>query len=149
MLCKLLSMVRLKECPSLIGTHFQTVQNQSDCNMNCFEGYFFFTILMAIVGLEKSHFPSPLWLFPHVTIAFDNSRLFISFISHIFQPPKELYIQIRVLVPSGDIMTDNGPVTLSSVGDTLFLRRYVIYSHDGYLEVVIKILQKNQWIPML
>ena len=29
-----------------------------------------------------------------------------------------------MLVPSGELMTDNGPVNLSAVGDTLFLRRF-------------------------
>jgi len=39
------------------------------------------------------------------------------------EPPKELFIQVRVLVSCGEIMTDNGPVNLSEVGSTQFLRR--------------------------
>ena len=39
------------------------------------------------------------------------------------EPPKELFIQVRVMVSCGEIMTDNGPVNLSEVGSTQFLRR--------------------------
>lgn len=42
----------------------------------------------------------------------------------LLQPPKELLIEIRVLIPCGEIMTDKGPVNLSQVGDTQFLRRF-------------------------
>ena len=69
--------------------------------------------------------------FSHTISLFSTLSVFLDFIYvfclYIPQPPKELYIVVRVLVPSGDIMTDNGPVNLSSVGDTLFLRRYSIY----------------------
>ena len=34
-----------------------------------------------------------------------------------------------MLVPSGELMTDNGPVNLSAVGDTLFLRRFDYVLH--------------------
>lgn len=43
---------------------------------------------------------------------------------HFFQPPKELLIQIRVLVPCGEIMTEYGPVNLSLKGSEQFVRRY-------------------------
>jgi hypothetical protein len=39
------------------------------------------------------------------------------------QPPKELLIQIRVLVPCGEIMTEYGPVNLSLKGSEQFVRR--------------------------
>jgi hypothetical protein len=40
------------------------------------------------------------------------------------QPPKELLIQVRVVQSCGEIMTDNGPVDLTEVGSTYFLRRF-------------------------
>jgi hypothetical protein len=46
----------------------------------------------------------------------------------LLQPPKELLIEIRVLIPCGEIMTDKGPVNLSQVGDTQFLRRFHAHS---------------------
>jgi GINS complex subunit 1 len=39
------------------------------------------------------------------------------------EPPKELFIQVRVVKNSGEIMTDNGPVDLREVGSSHFLRR--------------------------
>jgi hypothetical protein len=51
----------------------------------------------------------------------------------LLQPPKELLIEIRVLIPCGEIMTDKGPVNLSQVGDTQFLRRfYTLKYFDFY-----------------
>lgn len=38
------------------------------------------------------------------------------------EPPKDLFIEIRVLVPCGEIYTENGPVSLDK-GSTHFLRR--------------------------
>lgn len=43
---------------------------------------------------------------------------------HFLQPPKELLIQIRVLVPCGEIMTEYGPVNLSLKGSEQFVRRF-------------------------
>jgi GINS complex subunit 1 len=40
----------------------------------------------------------------------------------LLQPPKELFVEVKVMEDCGEIMTENGPVQLSR-GTTHFLRR--------------------------
>ena len=43
------------------------------------------------------------------------------------QPPKDLYIEVRVLKDCGEIFTENGPVNLE-INSTHFLRRVDVES---------------------
>jgi hypothetical protein len=58
------------------------------------------------------------------------------------QPPKELFIQVRVLEPCGEIMTDSGPVTLDERGSSHYLRRLVITN----VEIIIFV--PPSWLVM-
>lgn len=57
----------------------------------------------------------------------------------VWQPPKDLLIEVRVLEDCGKVMTDSGPVNLEK-GTILFLRRSQVepFVREGKVEHVLQ-----------
>jgi GINS complex subunit 1 len=56
------------------------------------------------------------------TLANYNNEIGFDFMSEALEPPRDLYVEVRVLKECGEIVTERGPVTLDQ-GSTHYLKR--------------------------